>query len=70
MYLFVDSNREKLEKTIELIISLTCLPRWYDATLNEPIVLNEKTTRGASVSAEKVSPDLIVAKIIGNNQLE
>ena len=65
MYLFVDSTRETLDKNIELIISLTCLPRWYDAVQNEPVVLHEKPARGASVSVEKTPTDLTLGKIIG-----
>ncbi len=67
MYLFVDSTRELLEKNIELIISLTCLPRWYDAVINETPVLNEKPARGM---AEKISIDSNPGKIIGNNRSE
>lgn len=65
MYLFVDSTRETFDRNIEFIISLSSLPRWYDAVVNEPAVTNEKATRGASVSVEKLASDLHQAKFIG-----
>ena len=50
-----------MEKNIELIISLTCLPRWYDAI---PIETNEKTVRGASIYNEKPTVDINQMKFI------
>ena len=55
----MDSTRETLKNNIELIISLTSLPRWYDSTINETIV----STRG---TAEKISIDANLGKTLGN----
>ncbi|CAM2703017.1 unnamed protein product [Rotaria socialis] len=62
LYVFVDSTRETQNKNIELIVSLTSLSRWYDATLHENIVLNEKIARGTTATTEKVSIDASLAK--------
>ena len=65
MYLFVDSTRDSLDKNIELIISLSSLPRWYDAIVHEPVVINEKSNRAATTSVEKLQIDLNLSKSIG-----
>ncbi|CAF0738248.1 unnamed protein product [Adineta steineri] len=64
LYLFVDSTRETLNKNIELVISLTCLSRWYDAFSNDTIGSNEKSVRGASLSAEKAAIEINLSKPI------
>ena len=55
MYLFVDSSRQTMTKQIELIISLTCLSRWYDAPVSDVVnpARHEKTIRGSSVTADR-----------------
>jgi len=65
LYLFVDSTRDSLDKNIELIISLSSLPRWYDAIVHEPVVINEKSNRAATTSVEKLQIDLNLSKSIG-----
>ncbi|CAF3652930.1 unnamed protein product [Rotaria sordida] len=45
LYLFIDSTRETLDKNIQLIISLTCLSRWYDTLPHELVGLNEKVSQ-------------------------
>ncbi|CAF4085833.1 unnamed protein product [Rotaria sp. Silwood2] len=57
LYLFVDSTRETLDKNIQLIISLTCLSRWYDTLLPEFIGLNEKSFRNINIYTEKTLTD-------------
>lgn len=65
MYLFVDSTRETLDKNIELIISFSSLPRWYDAIVHEPVVTNEKSNRTTAASLDKSQTDLNLSKFIG-----
>ena len=66
LYLFIDSTRETLDKPMELVVSLTCLSRWYDAFVYDPVGANDKVVRGASVSTEKPSIDSILSKLICN----
>lgn len=66
MYLFVDSSRDRLDKNIELTISLTSLSRWIDSSSNEgpsPFgatmpTIPDKPVRGAGASNEKASAEL------------
>lgn len=51
-----------LDKNIELIISVTCLSRWYDAPSQENVVSNEKTVRGTT---EKSATEANSTKNIG-----
>ncbi|CAF3367996.1 unnamed protein product [Rotaria sp. Silwood1] len=62
LYLFVDSTRDILDKNIQLIISLTCLSRWYDTVLPEFVGLNEKSFRNTNVYTEKTSIDVNQAR--------
>ncbi|CAF3372079.1 unnamed protein product [Rotaria sp. Silwood1] len=62
LYLFVDSTREILDKNIQLIISLTCLSRWYDTVLPEFVGLNEKSFRNTNLFTEKTSIDVNQAR--------
>ena len=64
MYLFVDSTRETMHQKIELLVGLTCLPRWYETPSSDTPIngLQEKTTRGASTSLERPTADITSGK--------
>jgi hypothetical protein len=69
----VDSTRETLEKSIELVVSLTSLSRWHDAPANEggsilPASL-EKGSRGlGAASTDRTTADLSPARGLGARQ--
>ncbi|CAF1130028.1 unnamed protein product [Rotaria sp. Silwood1] len=66
LYLFIDSTRERLDKNIELIVSLTSLSRWLDSGSTDgasPLgsmlpTTTEKVGRGAGASNDKVSAEI------------
>lgn len=76
LYLFVDSTRDKLDKNIELIVSLTSLSRWidsgspdgpspYSSTLPPTA---EKSSRGPGASIDKTSTELSPARGVGSRR--
>jgi hypothetical protein len=70
MYLFVDSTRETMHQKIELLVGLTCLPRWYETLSSDTPIsgLQEKTSRGASTSLERPTADITSGKDRGIGQ--
>ncbi|CAM4739728.1 unnamed protein product [Rotaria magnacalcarata] len=76
LYLFVDSPRDRLDKNIELIVSLTSLSRWLDTASNEGTspsglampTTNEKAGRGTGISADKTSAEVSPARGIGSRR--
>ncbi|CAF4088818.1 unnamed protein product [Rotaria sp. Silwood2] len=76
LYLFVDSTRDRLDKNIELIISLTSLSRWLDSGATDgasPLgsmlpTTTEKVGRGGGGSTDKASAELSPVRGVGSRR--
>lgn len=66
LYLFVDAKEETKEKTIDFIVSLSCLSRWHDAPIPESThsTPSEKPIRHSNGSNEKLNSDINIMKHI------
>ena len=70
LYLFVDSTRERLDKNVLLIVSLTSLSRWYDSATgdgaglfgSQASIAIDKGGRGGGTSTDKLSADVGLAR--------